>query len=201
MVSWFFLWLGPVGPSRPRPTPAPGVVARAALRRRRADALGRPSARRLLGAAALHLRHGGHGPLGDRIEAPSSSPSWPPRSTTAVWIALATRRGRSLRRGASRPQRIQELEVRGDRAHQLAARLRGEDRRRHPRRRGPDCRRRCRRAPALRPRAPHAPRQGGERIPEGSGGRSTSRSATTSTSGCSRRESRSWSATSAPSGA
>jgi signal transduction histidine kinase len=33
---------------------------------------------------------------------------------TAVWIALATRRGReSLRRGASRPQRIQELEVLG----------------------------------------------------------------------------------------
>jgi signal transduction histidine kinase len=31
---------------------------------------------------------------------------------TAVWIALATRRGReSLRRGTSRPQRIQELEV------------------------------------------------------------------------------------------
>jgi two-component system phosphate regulon sensor histidine kinase PhoR len=33
---------------------------------------------------------------------------------TAVWLALATRRGReSLRRGASRPQRIQELEVLG----------------------------------------------------------------------------------------
>jgi signal transduction histidine kinase len=33
---------------------------------------------------------------------------------TAVWAALATRRGReSLRRGASRPQRIQELEVLG----------------------------------------------------------------------------------------
>jgi signal transduction histidine kinase len=33
---------------------------------------------------------------------------------TVVWIALATRRGReSLRRGASRPQRIQELEVLG----------------------------------------------------------------------------------------
>jgi signal transduction histidine kinase len=33
---------------------------------------------------------------------------------TAVWVALATRRGReSLRRGAGRPQRIQELEVLG----------------------------------------------------------------------------------------
>ena len=33
---------------------------------------------------------------------------------TAVWLALATRRGReSLRRGAARPQRIQELEVLG----------------------------------------------------------------------------------------
>jgi signal transduction histidine kinase len=33
---------------------------------------------------------------------------------TAVWVALATRRGReSLRRGASRPQRIQELEILG----------------------------------------------------------------------------------------
>ncbi len=33
---------------------------------------------------------------------------------TAVWVALATRRGReSLRRGASRPRRIQELEILG----------------------------------------------------------------------------------------
>ena len=33
---------------------------------------------------------------------------------TAVWVALATRRGReSLRRGASRPQRIRELEILG----------------------------------------------------------------------------------------
>ena len=33
---------------------------------------------------------------------------------TVVWLALATRRGReSLRRGASRPQRIQELEILG----------------------------------------------------------------------------------------
>ena len=83
---------------------------------------------------------------------------------TAVWGVIATRRGReSLRRSASRPRRIQELETpRRHRALELASRPGRAGRRRHPR----DCRSggrgRRRGPPPLRRRSPHARRCGGE---------------------------------------
>jgi PAS domain S-box-containing protein len=114
VVAWFFFWLGLA-------LLGLGVLllARSWTERRFEGALALPLAAGLLlvGAAVQQfilfgLRFGE-----DRAV---DSPAFITVSVTtaalatAVWIALATRRGRqSLRRGAERPQRIRELEVLG----------------------------------------------------------------------------------------
>ena len=101
--------------ARPRRAPAPGLVAGAALRGRGADAsppgsCSSPPRCSSSSSSPWRSRTGGRSTRRRSSSSRSSRPRWPPLSGSPSPRA----RGReSLRRGASRPQRIRELEVLG----------------------------------------------------------------------------------------